>query len=214
MSALTRVGKALWATGKGGWHLRRAAQRAERSEPQDGDAAVADVETLDIQPTLPQAALLVRYIAGRFVLGWIETVLVTEYVLLAGALTFLVGWPYERDGVTTFVGVFLLMLFVLAVLAQRAATRAVRRVGALDKLAGLDDFAFDALIDWWPNLRAEFRRVGLSPSAWSMLRLGTGYATGRLSDDQRGRLEAVRWLAVIPAEQLNDAHQVLVRAAA
>lgn len=211
MSALTRVGKAMWATGKGGWHLRRSAQRAEA---QDDDAAVADVETLDIQPTLPQAALLVRYIAGRFVLGWIETVLVTKYVLLAGALTFLVGWPYERDGVSTVVGIFLLVLFALAMLAQRAATRAVRRVGALDKLAGLDDFAFDALVDWWPNLRAEFRRVGLSPSAWSMLRLGSRYATGRLSADQRDRLGKVRWLAVIPAEQLNDAHQVLVRAAA
>ena len=211
MSALTRVSKALWASGKGGWHLRRAAQRAES---QDGDAVATDVETLDIQPTLPQAALLVRYIAGRFVLGWIETVLVTKYVLLAGALTFLLGWPYERDGVSTAVGVFLLILFALAMLAQRAATRAVRRVGALDKLAGLDDFAFDALVDWWPNLRAEFRRVGLSPSARSMLRLGTRYATGRLSSDQRDRLEAVRWLAVIPAEQLNDAHQVLVRATA
>jgi hypothetical protein len=211
VSALTRVGKALWATGKGGWHLRRAAQRAESP---DGDAVATDVETLDIQPTLPQAALLVRYIAGRFVLGWIETVLVTKYVLLAGALTFLVGWPYERDGVSTVVGIFLLILFALAMLAQRAATRAVRRVGALDKLAGLDDFAFDALVDWWPNLRTEFRRVGLSPSAWSMLRLGTRYATGRLSTDQRDRLEAVRWLAVIPAEQLNDAHQVLVRATA
>lgn len=152
MSALTRVGKAMWATGTGGWHLRRAARRADRAVPQDGDAAVADVETLDIQPTLPQAALLVRYIAGRFVLGWIETVLVTKYVLLASALTFLVGWPYERDGVTTVVGVFLLIMFVLAVLAQRAATRAVRRVGALDKLAGLDDFAFDALVDWWPQV--------------------------------------------------------------
>jgi hypothetical protein len=211
VSALTRVGKAMWATGKGGWHLRRSAQRAEA---QDDDAAVADVETLDIQPTLPQAALLVRYIAGRFVLGWIETVLVTKYVLLAGALTFLVGWSYERDGVSTVVGIFLLVLFALAMLAQRAATRAVRRVGALDKLAGLDDFAFDALVDWWPNPRAEFRRVGLSPSAWSMLRLGSRYATGRLSADQRDRLGKVRWLAVIPAEQLNDAHQVLVRAAA
>ena len=148
MSALTRTGKSLWAAGKGGWHLRRAARRAEAH---DGDVAVADAETLDIQPTLPQAALLVRYIAGRCVLGWIETVLVTKYVLLAGALAFLLGWPYDGDLVTTGAGVFLLALFVAAALAQRVATRAVRRVGALDELAGLDGFAFDALVDWWPN---------------------------------------------------------------
>lgn len=217
MSAFTGLGKALWGVGKGGWHLRRAARRAERGDEAE---VMVDREALDIQPTLPQAALLVRYIAGRFVLGWMQTVFLTKYVFLVLAIPPLLGvqrsrsdgWFLERDGLGTAFGIAMLWLFLVFALVQWAASRAVRRVGALDKLADLDDFTFDVVFDWWPNLRAEFRRVGLKPGAWSMLKLGAGYATRRISAEQRAALDRVNWLAVLPTEQLNDAHRALVRA--
>jgi hypothetical protein len=217
VSAFTGLSKALWGVGKGGWRLRRAARRAERG---DGTEVTVDREALAIRPTLPQAALLVRYIAGRFVLGWMQTVFLTKYVFLALAIPSLLGvqwtrsegWFVERDGLGTAFGIAMLWLFLVFALVQWAASRAVRRVGALDKLADLDDFAFDAVFDWWPNLRAEFRRVGLRPGAWSMLKLGAGYAARRIPADRRAALGRVNWLAVLPTEQLNDAHRVLVRA--
>lgn len=209
MAILGRLGKTAWTLGRGGRRLQRAADEAERSP----DGELSEAARLEIRPTLPQAALLVRYIAGRFVLGVMETYFLFKWGFLLLALPFLFGIGVERDGVSTAIGVFFLVLFVIAAIAQWFATRAVRRFGALDKLADLEDFGIDAVVDWWPNLRAEFRRVGLNPSAGSMLRLGTSYATRRLSAEQKTALEQVNWFAVLPVEQLNDAHKVLLRAA-
>ncbi|HET6951903.1 MAG TPA: hypothetical protein VFI47_16095 [Acidimicrobiales bacterium] len=222
MAVVRRLGKVAWSAGKGGRRLRKAARDAER--PAGGgprDATDPPEPAVDVRPTLPQAALLVRYIAGRFVLGWMQTVFLTKYALLALAVPFLVGfqpsrsegWYFERTTFDTAVGVILVVLGVLAALVEWLAGRAVRRVGALDKLAELDDVAFDAVVDWWPNLRAEFRRVGLPPSARRMLTLGAAYATRRLTPHERAALEQVEWLAVLPREQLHEAHRVLARAA-
>lgn len=209
MAILGRLGKAAWSVGKGGRRLQQAAQEAERSP--DGELSAA--QRLEVRPTLPQAALLVRYIAGRFVLGVMETYFLWKWGFLFLALPFLFGIGVERDGLATAIAVFFLVLFVISAIVQWFATRAVRRVGALDKLGDLEDFGFDVVVDWWPNLRAEFRRVGLPPSAGAMLRLGAGYATRRLSPEQKDKLGQVNWFAVLPAEQLNEAHRVLVRAA-
>lgn len=209
MAILGRLGKTAWTASKGGRRLQRAAHEAERSP----ESELSEAERLEVRPTLPQAALLVRYIAGRFVLGVMETYFLWKWGFLVLALPFLFGIGVERDGVSMAIGVFFVVLFVIAAIAQWFATRAVRRVGALDKLADLEDFGFDAVVDWWPNLRAEFRRVGLPPSAGSMLRLGASYAARRLGPEQKAALEQVNWFAVLPVEQLNAAHKVLARAA-
>jgi hypothetical protein len=199
-----RLGKAAWSVTKGGRRLQKAARQAERSP------STEPPEALHVRPSLAQAALLVRYIAGRFVLAIIETYALSKWGFLAIAV---VLFAFQRDTLGTAVGVFCLLVALVVWLVQRAATRVISRVGALDRLADLEDFGVDVATDWWPNLRAEFRRVGLKPSAWSMAKLGASCATRRLSPEKAAALGKVNWLAVIPANQLNAARRTLARAA-
>ena len=167
----------------------------------------------EMEFTLAQGVLLVRYITGRYVLGRAEDTYRLKYLLLL-PLPFLFGFIIlERNGATTAGGVLLVMLFLVAAIVQWFVTRTIRRLGALDQLAELDDLSRGAVSDWWPSLRAEFRRVGLESSPWGMLKLGASYATRRASPDQTTALGTVDWSVVLPVDHLFRAHTVVAQAA-
>ncbi|HSA51723.1 MAG TPA: hypothetical protein VLH10_16630, partial [Yinghuangia sp.] len=196
---------------KGGRRLQRAAREAERRDaageyarPGAGDAA--DVDT---RLTTAQGVLLVRYIAGKLVLGRLEVLFLAKYALLGLGVLFLLG------GVTIPLGVILLVLFALVGIAQRLISRTVGRLGGFRRLAGAEDALRDATTVWWPNLRRELDRVGLPTRPWTLLRLGAKFTARRLPADQERALRDIRWRgAVLPRDQWQRARQALARGAA
>lgn len=211
MAVVTRLGRFVWTLGKGGRRLRVARRAAERSSAagraDGGTARDGTGPEVAARPTAAQAVLLVRFVAGRFLLGWVQAVFLAKYLLLAIAA---LAWFGFDD---TFGTVVSLALFVAAAVVQWLVGRVVRRLGALDELAGLDDLVSGVAVDWWPDLRAELRRVGLDPSVRGILRLCAGHATRRVSSEQRAGLERVDWRAVLPGEQLQEARRLVARAA-
>jgi hypothetical protein len=163
--------------------------------------------------TLAQGVLLTRYIAGRYLQSATEGSYRLKYIALLIAVPFLFGIGIERNTATTAGGGLLVMIFVLAAIVQWFVTRTIRRLGALDQLAELDDISRGAVSDWWPSLRAEFRRVGLKSSPWGMLKLGASYATRRASAEQKTALGTVDWSVVLPVDHLFRAHAVVAQAA-
>lgn len=208
MAGWTRLGKAGLAAAKGGRALQRAARDAERGGA--GSAyAKDDLSDVDTRLTTAQAVLLVRYIAGRLVLGRLEFLFLFKYALLVFGVLFLIG------GVTIPLGVVCLVLFALAVLVQWLIARTVGRLGGFKRLDGAEDALVDATTVWWPNLKRELVRVGLPTRPWKLLKLGAAFTARRLPADQERALRDIRWRgAVLPRDQWARARQVLARGAA
>jgi hypothetical protein len=170
----------------------------------DADDASDEVST---RLTPQQGVLLLRFAAARLVLARLENLFLLKYLLLAGAVAVIVL------DVSPSLGILLIALFVLAAAAQWIVTRLVRRLGAVHRLADLDSFVEGAATSWWPNLRGELKRVGLKSRPWSVLRLGSRFATRRLPDDQQQALRRIEWRAVLPLRELRQARRSLARAA-
>lgn len=208
MAVVTRLGKLMWTLGRGGRRLQVARQAAEGAPRRDGPGRAGTTgPEVDARPTAAQAVLLLRFVTGRVVLDWLQTIFLAKYLLPVIAVLIWFGLD-DTAGALAF-----LALFLAATIAQWLVSRVVRRVGALDELAGLDDLVSGAAVDWWPNLRAELRRVGLDPSTRGILRLCAGHATRRVPPEQRAALERVDWRVVLPGEQLQEARRLLAGAA-
>ncbi|WP_235055051.1 hypothetical protein [Yinghuangia soli] len=202
---------------KGGRRLQQAAREADRRDAAGGPAAGPSfakagegaADDVDTKLTTAQAALLVRYIAGKLVLGRLEFIFLLKYVLLVFGVLLLFG------GVTIPLGVALLVLFVIAVVIQWAISRTVGRLAGFKRLDGAEDALMDATTVWWPNLKRELARVGLPSRPWTLLKIGAAYAARRLPADQERALRDIRWRgAVLPRDQWARARQALARGAA
>lgn len=214
MAGWSRLGRAGLAAAKGGRKLQQAARDAERRDAAGGYAKPAgsggqDAPDVDTKLTTGQAVLLIRYIAGRLVLGRLEMLFLFKYVLLVLGILLLFG------GVTIPLGIVLLVLFALAVLAQWLISRTVGKLGGFKRLDGAEGALMDATTVWWPNLRRELVRVGLPTRPWALLKLGAAFTARRLPADQERALRDIQWRgAVLPRDQWNRARQALAKGAA
>lgn len=202
-----QLGKAGVAAARGGRRLRRAARDADAAEARGHVPRHDPGPQVDTRLTTAQGLLLVRYLAGKIVLGRLEMIFMAKYVLLALGVLLLL------PGVTAPLGVVLIALFLIAALAQWILTRIVGRLAAFHKLSALDDEAGSAVTVWWPNLKRELRRVGLPSEARAVLRLGAGHVTRRLPAHEETAFRQIDWGSVIPRDQWQRARQVLARAA-
>ena len=169
-----------------------------------GDVADDEVST---RLTPQQGLLLLRFAAAKWVLDRLGNLFLLKYLLLAAGVLVIVL------DVSTPLGVFLIALFVVAAAAQWIATRIVRRLGAIHRLADLDRLVEGATTSWWPNLRRELKRVGLKSRPWSVLLLGSRFATRRLPKEHDQALRQIEWRAVLPLREWQQARQSLARAA-
>ncbi|MEU8134461.1 hypothetical protein [Streptodolium elevatio] len=215
MAGWSRLGKAGIAAAKSGRKLQQAARDAERRDAAGGyqaydkDRAADGTPDVDTKLTTAQAVLLIRYIAGRLVLGRLEMLFLLKYVLLALGILLLFG------GVTIPLGIVLLVLFALAVLAQWLISRTVGKLAGFKRLAGAEDALMDATTVWWPNLKRELLRVGLPTRPWALLKLGAAFTARRLPADQERAIRGIQWRgAVLPRDQWTRARQALARGAA
>ncbi|MDI2126209.1 hypothetical protein [Yinghuangia seranimata] len=215
MAGWSRLGRAGLAAARGGNRLRAAAREAERRDAKGATGATgapgpdADASDVDTSLTAAQAALLLRYIAGRLVLGRLELVFLLKYVLAALGVLLLFG------GATVPLGVVLLVLFAVAALVQWMISASVGRLAAFKRLSHAEGALMDATTVWWPNLKRELVRVGLPTRPWALLKLALAFAARRLPADQDRAMRDIRWRgAVLPREQWVRARQVLARAAA
>ncbi|WP_436773854.1 hypothetical protein [Yinghuangia sp. YIM S09857] len=215
MAGWSRLGRAGLAAAKGGRKLQQAAREAERRDAAGDYPAYPKDPAGDRQPdvdtklTTAQAVLLIRYIAGRLVLGRLEMFFLLKYALLALGILLLFG------GVTIPLGIVLLVLFALAVLAQWLISRTVGKLAGFKRLAGAEDALMDATTVWWPNLKRELVRVGLPTKPWTLLKMGAAFTARRLPADQERALRDIQWRgAVLPRDQWGRARQVLARGAA
>lgn len=204
MPIWSRVGQGAWAAVKGGRRLQDAADRAEA----EGDGPRPAVAAVATPVGWQEGLLLARFLAARGLLGWLEVVFLFKYVLLALGL---LGWFLGDSPPVLVLGA---ALFVVLAAAQWLVTRVIERVGACDELADLDRVIEEAPVVWWPNLRRELRRVGLSDRPTGLLRLGAGAAVRRLPDTDKVKLEQIDWLAVAPRDQWHTARRALSEAAA
>ncbi|NYI07120.1 hypothetical protein [Allostreptomyces psammosilenae] len=211
MPALTRIartaGKVGFGAARGGWRLRRAAVAAEEAERK---GLVVDVEAENEAAGEPaprfttgQAVLLVRYLAGKLVLGRLELLFLVKYAV-GGLGVLLLPW-----GVTTPIGIVLLVLAVLMAGAQWVVSRIIGRLGGFSRMRGAETELEEATTVWWPNLKREMRRVGLPDRAWPMLQLAARHAGRRTTEEQRAALADIRWRSVLPARQLRAARRAL-----
>lgn len=216
MAGWSRLGRAGLAAAKGGRKLQQAARDAERHDAAGGhqaayakDPAADGPADVDTKLTTAQAVLLIRYIAGRLVLGRLEMLFLFKYALLALGILLLFG------GVTIPLGIVLLVLFALAVLAQWLISRTVGKLAGFKRLAGAEDALMDATTVWWPNLKRELVRVGLPTKPWTLLKLGAAFTARRLPADQERALRDIQWRgSVLPRDQWSRARQALARGAA
>jgi hypothetical protein len=165
---------------------------------------------VDARLTAQQGVLVLRYAAGRYVLGRARNVFLLKYVLLALGVVVIVL------DVSKPLGVALVVLFLLAALVQWLVARVIRRLGALDRLSDLDR-AWEgarAPSSWWPNLQRELDRVGIGGRPWTVLQVSAGFARRRLPPEQDAALRQVDWRAVLPIRDWQQAYQSLNRVAA
>jgi hypothetical protein len=155
--------------------------------------------------TRQEAVLLLRYVPAKLLLYRLRPLYLAKYVLVAlAAVVLAVGGP-------AWVVVLLVLLFVMAAVAQWFVTRVIRRLGAISELSALDDEIEEVINVWWPNLRREANRLGLSVRPWGLLELGASLATRRRSIDNTMQSFDVR--AVIPRDHWDRARLALAQAA-
>jgi hypothetical protein len=169
---------------------------------------VADDE-VDTRLTSQQGLLVLRFAAAKLVLDRMENLFRLKYLLLVGVVLVIV----LDVSPSLPLAVVLAMVFLLAAAAQWIVTRIVRRLGAVHRLSELDSFVDDAPTSWWPNLRRELKRVGLKSRPWSVLLLGSRFATRRLPQEQGEALRQIDWRAVLPVREWQAARRALARAA-
>jgi hypothetical protein len=212
MPAWTKIGRTGVAAARGGNRLRRAAREAERRDAAGGYALPADDPDgsgVGTRLTAGQAAVLIRYTAGRLVLGRLEMLFLLKYVLLVLGVLLLFG------GVTIPLGIVLIVLFAAAAVVQWIVSRTVGRLAGFHRLEGAEEALADATTVWWPNLKRELVRVGLPDRPWPLLKLGAAFAARRVTPAQDQAFRDIRWRgSVLPRDQWNRARQVLARAAA
>jgi hypothetical protein len=159
---------------------------------------------VDARLTAQQGVLVLRYAAGRYVLGRMRNLFLLKYVVLAlGAVVIAAGGSKP-------LGAALVVLFLLAALAQWFVARLIRGLGALDRLSGLDR-AWDSATptSWWPNLQRELDRVGIGGRPWTVLRVAAGFARRRLPPEQAAALRQIDWRAVLPIRDWQQAYRSL-----
>ena len=204
MAVWSRVGRGAWAAARGGRKLQDAAERAEAG----GGAGVDEAPPVESTLTVQEGVLLVRYLAARGLLTWLETFFLVKYLFLV--LAAVVWWLTEEP---ILAGALVVIFLVLAAV-QWVITRKIGRFGSFDELSALDGIAGDATTVWWPNLRRELRRVGLQSSPLGLARLGKGAVTRSLSPEQQAAYEQIDWFAVAPRNQWRLARRALADAAA
>jgi hypothetical protein len=157
--------------------------------------------------------LLGRYAAARSTLDSLQPLFWGKYGLVLIGVVVAAGVMSMGEGVTGFVAVFLafLLLALLRHALEQVVRRAILRLGAHDRLAGLDPI-YEEMTDWQAQLRAGLRRAG---SPWRMLRSAARSATGRDDDTafiQNGEL-VFDWRTSLPLDRVRDARAILSRAA-
>lgn len=203
MSKLTRIGKAGFGALRRGKAFRDASRVAEERYAQ-GPALPVDPD-VDTRLTPRQAALLIRYLVGKVVLGRLELLFLLKYiVLVVGLLTLIVFAP---------LGVLLIGLFLVAALAQWIIARAIGRLAAFHRLDAAENEITDAATVWWPNLKREAARVGLPTRPLALLRLAAARATRRLDPEREAALARIDWRAVMPRDQWRRARVLLAEEA-
>ncbi|WP_406287433.1 hypothetical protein [Embleya sp. NBC_00896] len=203
MSKWTRIGKAGFGAVRQGRRFRSASRgAAERSAA--GGAIPVDPD-VDTRLTPRQAALLIRYLTGKVVLGRLEFVFLLKYLLfVAGVLLLIVFAP---------LGIALLVLFGIAALVQWVISRAVGRLAGFHRLDAAGNELTDAATVWWPNLKRESARVGLPTRPIALLRVAAARVTRRLDPQREAAFAAIDWRAVLPREQWQRARVLLAREA-
>ncbi|MYW03937.1 hypothetical protein [Streptomyces sp. SID3343] len=203
MSKWTRIGKAGFGAMRRGQRFRDASRVAEERSARHGAVPVGpDVDT---KLTARQAALLIRYLVGKVVLGRLEFLFLLKYLLLITGVPLLFLFPP--------LGFVLVVLFALAALVQWVIARAIGRLAAFHRLDAAEDEMTDAATVWWPNLKRETARVGLPTRPLALLRLAAARATRRLDPQREAALAEIDWRAVIPREQWQRARVLLAREA-
>lgn len=203
MSKWTRIGKAGFGAVRRGQRFRSASRAAaERSAAGGATAFDPDVDT---RLTPRQAALLIRYLAGKVVLGRLEFVFLLKYPLLVAGLPLLFLFPPA--------GIVLLVLFGLAALVQWVIARGIGRLAAFHRLGAAENEMTDAATVWWPNLKREAERVGLPSRPLALLKVAAARVGRRLDPEREAAFAAIDWRAVIPREQWQRARVLLAKEA-
>ncbi|MFE2868163.1 hypothetical protein [Embleya sp. NPDC059259] len=203
MSKWTRIGKVGFGAVRRGQRFRSASRAA--AERSAGSGATAFDPEVDTRLTPRQAALLVRYLVGKVVLGRLEFLFLLKYPLLVAGVPLLFLFPPA--------GIALLVLFGLAALVQWVIARAIGRLAAFHRLGAAENEMTDAATVWWPNLKRETARVGLPTRPLALLRLAAARATRRLDPAREAAFAAIDWRAVIPREQWQRARVLLAEEA-
>jgi hypothetical protein len=152
-----------------------------------------------------EAILLLRYVPAKVMLSRVRPFF---YVKWAFVIAVVVG--VVLDG-PQWVVALSVSLFMAAYLAQVGAVRTIRRLGALDRLAALDEVVDDAIETWWPRLRAELARLDASTRPWGLLQIAARMAVRRRRGES-GLPEAIAWDTIIPVDQLDRARLALAQA--
>ncbi|MYS87007.1 hypothetical protein [Embleya scabrispora] len=203
MSKWTRIGKVGFGAVRRGQRFRSASRAAaERSADSGATAFGSDVDT---RLTPRQAALLIRYLVGKVVLGRLEFIFLLKYPLLVAGVPLLLLFPPA--------GIVLLVVFGLAALVQWVIARTIGRLAAFHRLDAAENEMTDAATVWWPNLKRETARVGLPTRPLVLLKLAAARATRRLDPEREAAFAAIDWRAVIPREQWQRARILLAKEA-
>ncbi|MGW1993619.1 hypothetical protein [Embleya sp. NPDC001921] len=203
MSKWTRIGKAGFGAVRRGQRFRGASRAAAERSAAGG--ATAFDPNVDTRLTPRQAALLIRYLAGKVVLGRLEFVFLLKYLLLVTGLPLLFLFPPA--------GIVLLVLFGLAALVQWVIARGIGRLAAFHRLGAAENEMTDAATVWWPNLKREAERVGLPSRPLALLKVAAARVGRRLDPEREAAFAAIDWRAVIPREQWQRARVLLAKEA-